>query len=466
MARGTGNQGTTLLGIRAPLPSMSADETIDPLDAAQTLPRTALDERAAEAVLAAPVPEATQEVAVENILLETYVDPPPRPSVPIASASQALAASRRAAPTSSSRFAIPRPGSAPSSTASRVRSAPKMPAVSPSAVVLSAVAPSAVAPSAVAPESFSKTAAASPSAVFPEVSPALVPKGPPSDAALGSVRIAAAIAACVPAEGLATPAPSEHDLGRTPAPPEAYAELTSQPPPPALPPAPPSSTSLDFAPPPAPLVPSDMAAVAPPPSGPASFPPYPRPSPLPLFLVSSPPPKKKSTRLPLVPLFLIAGLVVAVVAFFAVRRAFTHRTAMALEASSRAHEAPEKPAVTSGGVAMEAPRIAETAAPSVEPSAVPIVSASELPSATGPSAPAAPSPAHGATSSTDVPDGMTLVSFPRAAKGHRMYFDGSLLQGETGEPRLLKCGTHTLKIGSAGKPQRVDLPCGRTFALP
>lgn len=454
MARGTGNQGTTLLGIRAPLPSMSADETIDPLDAAQTLPRTALDERAAEAVLAAPGPEATQEVAVENILLETYVDPPPRPSVPIASASQALAASRRAAPTSSSRFAIPRPGSTPSSTASRVRSAPKMPAVSPSAVVLSAVAPSAV-----APESFSKTAAASPSAVFPEVPPALVPKGPPSDAVLGSVRIAAAIAACVPAEGLATPAPSEHDLGRTPAPPEAYAELTSQPPPPALPPAPPSSTSLDFAPPPAPLVPSDMAAAASPPSGPASFPPYPRPSPLPLFLVSSPPPKKKSTRLPLVPLFLIAGLVVAVVAFFAVRRAFTHRTAMALEAS-------EKPAVTSGVVATEAPRIAETATPSVEPAAVPIVSASELPSATGPSAPAAPSPAQGTTSSTDVPDGMTLVSFPRAAKGHRMYFDGSLLQGETGEPRLLKCGTHTLKIGSAGKPQRVDLPCGRTFALP
>lgn len=456
MARGTGNQGTTLLGIRAPLPSMSADETIDPLDAAQTLPRTALDERAAEAVLAAPGPEATQEVAVENILLETYVDPPPRPSVPIASASQALAASRRAAPTSSSRFAIPRPGSTPSSTASRVRSAPKMPAVSPSAVVLSAVAPSAV-----APESFSKTAAASPSAVFPEVPPALVPKGPPSDAVLGSVRIAAAIAACVPAEGLATPAPSEHDLGRTPAPPEAYAELTSQPPPPALPPAPPSSTSLDFAPPPAPLVPSDMAAVASPPSGPSSFPPYPRPSPLPLFLVSSPPPKKKSTRLPLVPLFLIAGLVVAVVAFFAVRRAFTHRTAMALEAS-------EKPAVTSGVVATEAPRIAETATPSVEPAAVPIVSASELPSATGPSALSAPSPspAQGTTSSTDVPDGMTLVSFPRAAKGHRMYFDGSLLQGETGEPRLLKCGTHTLKIGSAGKPQRVDLPCGRTFALP
>lgn len=47
-----------------------------------------------------------------------------------------------------------------------------------------------------------------------------------------------------------------------------------------------------------------------------------------------------------------------------------------------------------------------------------------------------------------------------------MYFDGSLLHGETGEPRLLKCGSHTLKIGSAGKPQRVDLPCGRTFALP
>jgi hypothetical protein len=37
--------------------------------------------------------------------------------------------------------------------------------------------------------------------------------------------------------------------------------------------------------------------------------------------------------------------------------------------------------------------------------------------------------------------------------------DGSLL-GQTPEPFTVKCGRHQVRVGSAGKAQTVDVPCG------
>jgi|GEM_PF-2286312 len=58
----------------------------------------------------------------------------------------------------------------------------------------------------------------------------------------------------------------------------------------------------------------------------------------------------------------------------------------------------------------------------------------------------------------------TLVTFPRYAQGHRVFVDGAVISaGPT--PTTLKCGRHTIKIGSAGKPRPVDLPCGAELVM-
>lgn len=63
-----------------------------------------------------------------------------------------------------------------------------------------------------------------------------------------------------------------------------------------------------------------------------------------------------------------------------------------------------------------------------------------------------------------VEPGMTYVTFPESARGHRVYVDGQLLS--TGaEPAKIKCGSHTIKIGAAGKAKSVDLPCGDDYAF-
>jgi len=77
-------------------------------------------------------------------------------------------------------------------------------------------------------------------------------------------------------------------------------------------------------------------------------------------------------------------------------------------------------------------------------------------------------PAHVPPASLDLrppiePD-MTYVTFPASAEGDRVYVDGQVL--ETGAaPAKIKCGPHTIKIGSAGKPRSVNLPCGDELAL-
>lgn len=48
---------------------------------------------------------------------------------------------------------------------------------------------------------------------------------------------------------------------------------------------------------------------------------------------------------------------------------------------------------------------------------------------------------------------------PPSAAGHRVYVDG-FLSGFAPNPITLKCGTHTVKVGSAAKWQTVNVPCG------
>ncbi len=48
---------------------------------------------------------------------------------------------------------------------------------------------------------------------------------------------------------------------------------------------------------------------------------------------------------------------------------------------------------------------------------------------------------------------------PTGATGRRIFVDGATV-GQTPSPVKVRCGVHTIRIGSAGRPQTVDVPCG------
>lgn len=51
-----------------------------------------------------------------------------------------------------------------------------------------------------------------------------------------------------------------------------------------------------------------------------------------------------------------------------------------------------------------------------------------------------------------------------AAPGRRIYVDDKVA-GQTPETITLKCGPHKVKLGSAGNPQEIDVPCGGEIAV-
>jgi serine/threonine-protein kinase len=71
------------------------------------------------------------------------------------------------------------------------------------------------------------------------------------------------------------------------------------------------------------------------------------------------------------------------------------------------------------------------------------------------------------TASSDVPVAGAsegILVFPASAAGHRVYVDGKV-KGDGATPVVVACGKHTVKIGSAGEPADVDVPCGKTLNL-
>lgn len=53
---------------------------------------------------------------------------------------------------------------------------------------------------------------------------------------------------------------------------------------------------------------------------------------------------------------------------------------------------------------------------------------------------------------------------PVAARAHRIFVDGRFAC-VGGESVLIRCGVHEVKVGSAGKKQRIDVPCGGEVAV-
>jgi hypothetical protein len=115
-------------------------------------------------------------------------------------------------------------------------------------------------------------------------------------------------------------------------------------------------------------------------------------------------------------------------------------------------------------------RSASVAPPPPEPTARSFVAPLPIPV---PAPPAAVAPGAGsalAVSAAASPSrkskagSQTLVLLPRSSTGHRIFVDGRTV-GSGPEPVTVKCGRHSIKIGSAGKPRIKDLPCGGEIAL-
>ncbi len=151
---------------------------------------------------------------------------------------------------------------------------------------------------------------------------------------------------------------------------------------------------------------------------------------------------------------------------------------------------PASPASSSPAAAAEpsAPVSATSAEPSAPPppasAAAPPPSASEAPVASAappPSASAAPPPAAAVASvaasaapspsaaptaapATSEPADSGELDPPASAEGHRIFVDDKVA-GEGTAPIHVHCGAHVIRIGSAGKERKVDVPCGGSVQL-
>jgi serine/threonine-protein kinase len=133
------------------------------------------------------------------------------------------------------------------------------------------------------------------------------------------------------------------------------------------------------------------------------------------------------------------------------------KPAASASASAAPVESASARAVASAPPAASA-SVAVTAAPtaSAAPSAAPAASASAAPSAVGSAAASAAIPM---TSST-----MGDVKTPAAIAGHRNFVDDKVV-GTTPDTVHVRCGSHTIKLGSRGMPQLVEVPCGGEISI-
>jgi hypothetical protein len=60
---------------------------------------------------------------------------------------------------------------------------------------------------------------------------------------------------------------------------------------------------------------------------------------------------------------------------------------------------------------------------------------------------------------------MGEISAAGSPSGHRIFVDGRVA-GETPGTIRVPCGPRAVKIGSGGKVQTVDVPCGARVELP
>lgn len=124
------------------------------------------------------------------------------------------------------------------------------------------------------------------------------------------------------------------------------------------------------------------------------------------------------------------------------------------------------PSVTSSAMRPPSPTTSLSAAaavpaPSIAPSAQ---SAAPAPPSAAP-APTSPSVASATRAAPDaIPEGMGRILTDGAPHARRIFVDNRV-KAQTPEPVIVPCGTHKVKIGSSGREQSVDVPCGGEIVL-
>jgi serine/threonine-protein kinase len=59
---------------------------------------------------------------------------------------------------------------------------------------------------------------------------------------------------------------------------------------------------------------------------------------------------------------------------------------------------------------------------------------------------------------------MGRITTTGLSPGRRIFVDDKVV-GQTPQSALVKCGSHRVRVGSAGKPQTIDIPCGAEIAV-
>lgn len=104
-------------------------------------------------------------------------------------------------------------------------------------------------------------------------------------------------------------------------------------------------------------------------------------------------------------------------------------------------------------------------APAPPPTLAPAASASAVLAVASPSALASSSAAKPISSApVMVPEGAGRLLTDTADAGHRIFVDGKLA-GSSGKPVVVACGSHQVRLGSAGRLQTLDVPCGGDVTL-
>ncbi len=232
-------------------------------------------------------------------------------------------------------------------------------------------------------------------------------------------------------------------------------------------------------PPPPPPVAAPWQSPAPPPVAPVMFAPPmapmpPPPPPAPASVQGAYPPIVQPARPPRNTGFIVAialGALVGVVAVisgvaFLVLRGGTSTTETSTTATTTATTKPAN-ATNATNATATAARAATTQASSTSAVATP------KPSTTATSATATTSttPTATATTAAVTSSGMPtpaadegVLVLPASAQGHRVFIDGRV-KGDGSSPIVVKCGPHTVQIGSQGKSRDVDVPCGALAKL-
>lgn len=170
----------------------------------------------------------------------------------------------------------------------------------------------------------------------------------------------------------------------------------------------------------------------------------PEPEPLPVVPVST---RSRRRRPIYVAVFVVWGLAAIVLTAAAV-----------VTLRSKKTEAASTPAVTHAPTSAPTPTLIATASATATATATETVAVTATATATATATPT--------VTTTASPSNEThgTINLPSSAAGHRVYVDGHVAS-DGAKPIDVACGHHNVRVGSHGKTQSIDVPCGGAIDL-